>query len=118
RLDFHFPAVTAGLAALPRIGFALCADLTAVRDLRTGAVLRSRVLGVGGGNKTEPWWCRAMVMGAGRIARRGGLVRVSLDAKHLSRSGPRQAVLDALDLALHHGAVPQRYQLAAVRRAA
>ncbi|MGZ4542145.1 MAG: DUF2334 domain-containing protein [Mycobacteriaceae bacterium] len=106
------------LAALPRIGFALCADLTAVRDLRTGAVLRSRVLGVGGGNKTEPWWCRAMVMGAGRIARRGGLVRVSLDAKHLSRSGPRQAVLDALDLALHHGAVPQRYQLAAVRRAA
>jgi len=44
-------------------------------------------------------------------ARRGGLCRVGIDARHLSRSGPRQAVLDALYFALHHGATPQTYQL-------
>jgi len=36
---------------------------------------------------------------------------VGIDARHLSRSGPRQAVLDALYFALHHGATPQTYQL-------
>lgn len=106
------------MAALPRVGFTLCVDLTAVRQLNTGAVLHSRVLGVGGGNKTEPWWCRAMVLGAGRVARRGGLVRVSINAKHLGHSGPQQAVLDAVDLAVHLGAEPQCYQPSTARRAA
>ncbi len=97
------------LAALPRAGFRVCADSTGVRTLPSGQVQRARVLAVGGGKKAEPWWCRAVVLGAGRTARRGGLVRLSLAAKHLAHSGPRQAILDALDLALHHGAVPQRY---------
>ncbi len=52
-----------------------------------------------------------MVLGAGRTARRGGLCRVGIEARHLSRSGPRQAVLDALYLALHHEATPQTNQL-------
>jgi len=56
----------------------------------------------GRGNRTEPWRCRAMVLGAGSTTRRGGLCRLGIDARHLNRSGPRQAVLDALDLALHH----------------
>lgn len=116
-------AMSAGaLQALPRSGFRLCADLTTVRDLQQGTVVRSRVLGVTGRaggsglgasetSTTEPWWCRALVMGAGRTARRGGLVRIAVDARHLGRSGPRQAVLDAVDLALHHGALPDRYRL-------
>lgn len=122
----------AALDALPRAGFRLCADLTAVRDLEHASHVRSRVLGVTGraggsglgaveNTTTEPWWCRALVMGAGRTARRGGLVRIAVDARHLGRSGPRQAVLDAVDLALHHGAQPDRYRLAtepAVVRAA
>jgi len=101
------------LAALPRMGFTLCADRTTIRDLATATMVHSRVLGVGlgGGNRTEPWRCRAMVLSAGRTTRHGGLCRVGIDARHLSRSGPRQAVLDALDLALHHGASPQTYQL-------
>lgn len=90
------------------LGFHHAADLTTVRDLRTGAVVRSRVLGVGGGARAEPWWCRALVLGAGRGARRGGLVRVGIDAKHL-RPGPHQALLDAIDLAVHHGAAPTTY---------
>lgn len=102
-------ASAGAMAALPRAGFQVCADLTGVHDLATGAVQRGRVLGVGGGRKAEPWWCRAVVLGAGRIARRGGLVRLSLAAKRLRSSGPHQAMLDALDLALHHGAVPQSY---------
>ncbi|GAB2934355.1 DUF2334 domain-containing protein [Rhodococcus aerolatus] len=93
------------VAALPALGFHHLADLTGVHDLTTGAHARSRVLGVGGGTRTEPWWCRALVLGAGRTARRGGLVRVAVDARHLG-PGPRQAVLDAVDLALHHGARP------------
>jgi predicted deacetylase len=126
-------AVSAGaLRALPRTGFRLCADLTAVHDLEHASSVRARVLGVtgrAGGSglgatenaATEPWWCRALVLGAGRTARRGGVVRIAVDARHLGRSGPRQAVLDAVDLALHHGARPDRYRLAsepAVVRAA
>jgi len=90
------------LAALPRVGFTLCADRTTIRDLATATMVHARVLEVGGGNTTEPWRCRAMVLGAGSTTRRGGLCRLGIDARHLNRSGPRQAVLDALDLALHH----------------
>jgi len=116
------------LAALPRSGFRLCADLTTVRDLQQGTVTRARVLGVTGraggsglgaseNSTTEPWWCRALVLGVGRTARRGGLVRIAVDARHLGRSGPRQAVLDAVDLALHHGAQSDCYRLASEPRA-
>ncbi len=92
------------LVALRRRGFALCADLIGVRDLRTGTVHRGRVQGFGSGERTEPWWCFALVMGAARTARRGGLVRLAVDTADLRRSGPRQALLDAVDIALHHGA--------------
>lgn len=109
------------LTALPLNGFRLCADLGAVRDLQHGTAVKARVLGVtgrAGGSglgavenaATEPWWCRALVLSAGRTARRGGLVRIAVDARHLRRSGPRQAVLDAVDLALHHGALPGCYR--------
>jgi len=88
------------LVVLPRVGFALCADRTTIRDFGTATMVHTRVLEVGGGNRTEPWQCRAMVLRAGRTARRGGLCRVGIDARHLSRSGPppgsaRRAVLGA-----------------------
>jgi uncharacterized protein len=92
------------LIALRRKGFDLCADLVGVRDLRAGTVHRGRVLGFGFGERTEPWWCFALVMGAARTARRGGLVRLAVDTADLVRTGPRQALLDAVDIALHHGA--------------
>jgi uncharacterized protein len=92
------------LIALRRKGFDICADLVGVRDLRAGTVHRGRVLGFGFGERTEPWWCFALVMGAARTARRGGLVRLAVDTADLVRSGPRQALLDAVDIALHHGA--------------
>ncbi|MPZ79918.1 MAG: DUF2334 domain-containing protein [Actinophytocola sp.] len=92
------------LVALRRTGFSMCADLVGVRDLRTGAVHRGRVQGFGFGERTEPWWCFALVMGAARSARRGGMVRLAVDTADLARSGPRQALLDAVDIALHHGA--------------
>jgi uncharacterized protein len=97
------------LVALRHRGFPLCADLGAVRDLRTGTVHRGRLQGFGFGERTEPWWCLALVMGAARIARRGGLVRLAADTADLARSGPRQALLDAVDIALHHGARPVTY---------
>lgn len=97
------------LNALRRKGFALCADLGAVRDLRFGTVHKGRVQGFGHGDLAEPWWCYAFVLGAARTARRGGLVRLAVDAADLARSGPRQALLDAVDIALHHGAEPVTY---------
>jgi uncharacterized protein len=97
------------LTALRRMGFALCADLTGVRDLSTNTVHKGRIHGFGHGEKTEPWWCYALVLGAARQARRGGLVRIAVDGADLARSGPRQAVLDAVDIALHHGATPITY---------
>jgi uncharacterized protein len=92
------------LVALRRAGFALCADLVRVRDLRAGTVHRGRILGFGCGERTEPWWCFALVLGAARAARRGGLVRLAVDTADLVRPGPRQALVDAVDIALHHGA--------------
>ncbi len=102
--------ISAGaLAALPQAGFRLCADRGAVRALPAGPTTWSRVLGVGGGTTTEPWRCRALVLAADRTARRGGVLRLAAKAAQLDSSGPRQALLDALDLALHHGADPVTY---------
>lgn len=95
--------------ALRHRGFTLCADLMGVRDLRTETVHRGRVQGFGFGERTEPWWCFALVMGAARAARKGQLVRLAVDTADLARSGPRQALLDAVDIALHHGATATTY---------
>jgi uncharacterized protein len=95
--------------ALRGKGFRLCAELAGVRDLRSGIVHKGRVQGFGRGEKTEPWWCYALVLGAARQARRGGLVRLAVDAADLNRSGARQALLDAVDIAAHHGAVGVTY---------
>ncbi len=98
------------LLALRHKGFTVCADLMGVRDLRTADVHRGRVQGFGFGERTEPWWCFALVMGASRAARRGQLIRLAVDTADLARSGPRQALLDAVDIALHHGATPLTYR--------
>ncbi|MEV0947703.1 DUF2334 domain-containing protein [Rhodococcus sp. NPDC049939] len=98
------------VAALPSVGFRLLAGMTAIHDLTRETSVRSRVLSIGGGSRTEPWWCRTLVLAAGRTARRGGIVRLSITAKQLGTSGPRQALLDAVDLALHHGAQPTVYR--------
>lgn len=110
------------ISALPAVGFRLYAGLTGISDLDRGTVVRSRVFGIGEGfgagsggyvwepGTSEPWWCRALVMGAGRVARRGGVVRLSVSAKQLGRPGPRTAMLDAVDLACFHGAESARYE--------
>lgn len=97
------------LLALRHKGFALCADLMGIRDLRTDTVHRGRVQGFGFGERTEPWWCFALVMGAARAARKGHLIRLAVDTADLARSGPHQALLDAIDIALHHDAIPATY---------
>ncbi|GGC73728.1 DUF2334 domain-containing protein [Hoyosella rhizosphaerae] len=98
------------LMALPRVGFRVCADLTSIRDLDRNVATRTRVLGVGEGFLSEPWWCKSLIMSAERIARRGGVVRLAIKAKHLERSGPRQAFLDAIDVCLYHGARSATYR--------
>lgn len=94
-------------------GFTACAELRGVRDLVTGELVPGRVLGPGPGpwhgERTEPWWCRAMVLGAARAARLGRLVRLAVPAADLGRPGIGTALLDAVDIALHHGAVPTTY---------
>ncbi len=72
--------------------------------------VRARVLGIGEGFLSEPWWCRTLVLSAERAARRAGIVRVAVSARHLQKSGPRQAMLDAIDLALMHQCVPAVYE--------
>ncbi len=103
--------------ALRGRGFAVCATVGAVHDLATGRTHRGRVFGFGQSGIAEPWWCRAMVLGAAGLARRGGLLRLAVDAADLRRGGPRQAALDAVDTALHHGATASTYlELATIRR--
>jgi predicted deacetylase len=100
------------LDVLRRDGFRACAELRGVRDLATGALVPGRVLGPGSApwqGRTEPWWCRAMVLGAARAARLGRLVRLAVPAFGLSRPGIAAALIDAVDIALHHGAEPVTY---------
>ncbi|MFD4468750.1 DUF2334 domain-containing protein [Rhodococcus sp. NPDC058505] len=106
----RWQASPGAVAALPGAGFRLLAGLSSIDDLDRGTAVRARVLGVGGGFGSEPWRCRALVLRAGRIARRGGTVRLAVTAKQLAHPGPRQAILDAVDLALHHRAGPDAYR--------
>lgn len=101
--------------ALPHNGFRMLAALHGITDLVRQTTVRGRVLGIGEGFLTEPWWCRMLVLSAERIARRGGLVRVGVAAPQLRKTGPLQAMLDAVDLALLHGATPTVYEWRADR---
>jgi predicted deacetylase len=98
------------VTALPRNGFRLLAGLSGITDLVRQTMVRARVLGIGEGFLSEPWWCRTLVLSAERTARRDGIVRVAVHARHLRRPGPRQAMVDAVDLALMHRCVPAVYQ--------
>ncbi|RMI29599.1 DUF2334 domain-containing protein [Nocardia stercoris] len=107
------------MAALPDVGFRLALTLTGIVDLERDAVQRAWVHGIGEGFRAEPWWCTALVMTAARTVRRGGTLRLAVSAAQLERPGPRQAVLDAVDLALFHNATPDVYRWEpAARRAA
>lgn len=104
-------AVSEGtVMALPRNGFRLLAGLSGVTDLVRDSTAPARVLGIGAGFLTEPWWCRTLVLSAERTARRGGTVRLAVSARQLRHAGPRQAVFDAIELALMHGCVPETYR--------
>lgn len=96
--------------ALPGNGFRLLADLHGITDLVRHSTVRARVLGIGEGFLSEPWWCRMVVLSAERIARRHGVVRVAVAARHLRKPGPLQAMLDAVDLALMHNCEPTVYR--------
>lgn len=98
------------IEALPDAGFRMIASLNGIHDLDRDGTIRARVWGIGEGFKAEPWWFKALVLGAGRTARRGGVVRLAISAKQLGRSAPRQAILDAIDLSLHHGAEAGVYE--------
>lgn len=96
--------------ALREHGFTLCADLVSVRDLVTGKVQRARVQEFGGpSQRTETVRCFALVLAAARAARRGGLVRLGVDAADLTRPGLRQAFLDAVDVSLENRAFGTTY---------
>ncbi|MCV7419058.1 DUF2334 domain-containing protein [Mycobacterium yunnanensis] len=100
------------LTALPRNGFRLVAELGGVTDLVRGTTSRARVVGIGEGFLTETWWCRTLVLSAERTARREGTVRLAVAAGQLRRPASRQAMLDAVDLALLHRCVPAVYRWA------
>ncbi|GAB7068198.1 DUF2334 domain-containing protein [Mycobacterium hodleri] len=100
------------LTALPRNGFRLVAELGGITDLVRGTTTRTRVVGIGEGFLTETWWCRTLVLSAERTARREGTVRLAVAAGQLRRPGSRQAMLDAVDLALLHRCTPAVYRWA------
>ena len=92
------------------VAFLVTRNGRADEELGRTELLRSRVLGIGEGFISEPWWCRTLVLSAERTARRDGIVRVAVAARHLRRPGPRQAMLDAVDLSLMHECTPGVYQ--------
>lgn len=106
----RWDASAGAIEALPEAGFRLALGLTSILDLERNIAQKARVYGMGEGFRAEPWWCRALVLGAARTARRGGVLRLAVSAAQLGRSGPRQAMLDAVDLALFHGAASDVYR--------
>ena len=66
------------VTALPRNGFRLLVGLSGITDLVRQTTVRARVLGIGEGFLSEPWWCRTLVLSAERTARREGIVRVAV----------------------------------------
>lgn len=111
----RWDASAGATAALPEAGFRLSLGLTGIHDLERNSVQKARVYGIGEGFRAEPWWCRALVLGAARTTRRGGVLRLAVSATQLGRPGPRQAMLDAVDLALYHGARSEVYRWEPVR---
>ncbi|OLR91199.1 DUF2334 domain-containing protein [Actinokineospora bangkokensis] len=106
----HRWLVSAGSrAALAARGFRLCADQLGVDDLHTGVRHRARVVGLRGRERTEALRCFALVLAAARVTRRGGTLRLAVDAAELERAGQRAAVVDAVDAALDGGAVGVTY---------
>ncbi|MFQ6398924.1 DUF2334 domain-containing protein [Nocardia sp. KC 131] len=106
----RWDASAGAIEALPEVGFRVALGLTSILDLERNVAQKARVYGIGEGFRAEPWWCRALVMGAARTARRGGVLRLAVSAAQLGRPGPRRAILDAVDLALFHGAVGEVYR--------
>ena len=95
---------------LPRNGFRLLAGLHGVTDLVSDRTERARVLGIGSGFLTTPWWCRMVMVTTERIARRGGLVRLSVDARQLHKPVVTEAVLAAVDTAVSLRCRPECYR--------
>jgi predicted deacetylase len=105
----HWVIAPGALGSLRRAGFRVCAELHGVRDLHRETMRLGRVIGFGQGEHGLSWRCLAVVMSASRTARRGAMVRLAVDGSMLVRPGVRGALLDAVDIALHHGAAPATY---------
>ena len=105
----HWVIAPGALGSLRRAGFRGCAELHGVRDLQRETVQLGRVIGFGQGEHGLSWRCLAVVMSASRTARKGALVRLAVDGTMLGRPGVLGAMLDAVDIALHHSATPATY---------
>ena len=105
----HWVIAPGALGSLRRAGFRVCAELHGVRDLQRDTVQLGRVIGFGQGEHGLSWRCLAVVMGASRTARKGSMVRLAVDGTMLGRPGVHGAMLDAVDIALHHNATPTTY---------
>jgi predicted deacetylase len=105
----HWVIAPGALGSLRRAGFRVCAELHGVRDLRRDTMQLGRVIGFGQGEHGLSWRCLAVVMSASRAARKGALVRLAVDGAMLGRPGVHSAIVDAVDIALHHDATPTTY---------
>ncbi len=105
----HWVIAPGALGSLRRAGFRVCAELHGVRDLQRDTVRLGRVIGFGQGEHGLSWRCLAVVMSASRAARKGALVRLAVDGAMLGRPGVHAAIVDAVDIALHHSATPTTY---------
>src|SRR5690606_10518172 len=106
----HWRISREGREALRRHGFAVCAEETAVLDLRSGVAVRGRVQAFGGGQRLAAMRCRTAVLSTTGSVRRGGPVRLAVEAADLADPGARAAVLDAVDAAVEGGARPRTYR--------
>ena len=87
----RFAASDGTVTAATAQGFRVLVAESGIRDLATGAIEPSRVLGA-----------RSAPLGVAWALRRGGPVRIHVRGKDLRRPGRADAVLAAVDAALAH----------------
>lgn len=106
----RWQASPGAIEALPALGFRVLATMTGVHHLPSAQFERGLVYGIGEGFQAEHWWLRALILRAGRVARKGGFLRLGITGKQLGRPDSVRALHDAVDLALVHGVQPDTYR--------
>lgn len=106
------------LEAAPQAGMTVLADLGAIHSFDPQLTVAARVLGIGEGFGARKLWRRSVAESVQRILGRGGIARVSIDAKHLADGTRRSEFLSLIESAQRSGTALVDYETVVADQAA